>query len=728
MIDKTPLLYQHNLVLTNEPKTTMSKHLIKLGFLFIGLFSIFSAPQTLYSQAIYISPSGDDQSPGSRDKPLATWEGAKKAVRKKLEEKSRPREIHVVFQEGIYFMDEPVSFGSLDSHKDTKILYQGEQGKTVEFIGGRKITNLEKVNDELWKANLHDLGDHTWHFEQLYVNSKRAVRARTPNVGEYFNVVKVEENIISQGNGRVAEKATQKVSANPEDLASMTREDMDGALVTFYHKWDNTRKYLESFDPSTSSFQISGSGMQPWNVIDHDSRFFIDNIRLGLDSPGEWFLEKNGTLYYIPREGERIEETDMYAPVIEQFILIQGEGLEDKLIENISFENLSFKVAGYTTPPQGNEAAQAAAPIENVVMVDYAQNITFKNCEFAHTGLGGIWFREASSYNSVEQCYFHDLGAGGIKIGALNVAAKAEDIDLISNNNIIDNNIIRTAGLVFPCAVGIAIFHSSDNQITHNEIADLRYTGISVGWIWGYSHSHAKRNIIKYNHIHHLGWGDLSDMGGVYTLGASEGTEVNNNVIHHVYSMTYGGWGLYTDEGSTGILMENNLVYACKSAGFHQHYGKDNIIRNNIFAYNILSQLQATRVEEHTSFSFTNNIVLFNTGSLTSSNWDKIKLRSNHNIYWDERGSPVEFGSYSFLEWQKKGNDTHSRIMNPEFKNPREFDFRFKRKRNIRKAGFKIFDPSEAGVYGEKEWVQKARFDPELSRLFDEIVLDNESE
>ncbi len=702
----------------------MASSLLKIRV--FGLFLLFIAPQYLFAQNIFVSPTGDDRNPGTQERPLASWNGAKASVKKLLEENKPRKEIRVLFQEGTYFMDEPVQFNYTDSHKETKIIYQGESGKTVEFIGGRKITNLEKVNERLWKANLQDLGYQNWHFEQLYVNGKRAIRARTPNIGEYFDVVKVNEKIITKGTGRTADKAIQTVMAAPQQLASIKDKSMDGALLTFYHKWDNTRKYVENFDPAASSFQISGRGMRPWNVIDHNSRFFIDNIKAGLDAPGEWYLEKDGTLFYIPREGEELEKAVMYAPVIEQFIIIKGEGLGDKAVQNISFESLSFKVAGYTAPPQGNEPAQAAAPIGHVVMADYAQNIAFKNCEIAHTGLGGIWFRASSSNNRVEQCYLHDLGAGGIKIGVLGNSPKKEAVDLISKSNIIDNNIIRTAGLVFPSAVGVAIFHSSDNQVTHNEIADLRYTGISIGWVWGYSFSHAKRNIIKYNHIHHLGWGDLSDMGGIYTLGASEGTEVSNNVIHHVYSMTYGGWGLYTDEGTTGILMENNLVYACKSAGFHQHYGKDNIIRNNIFAYNILSQLQATRVEPHTSFSFMNNIVLFNTGSLTSSNWDKIKLKSNNNIYWDERGDPVQFGSYSFPEWQKKGNDTNSKIMNPEFRNPREFDFRFQRKRKIRRTGFKIFDPSEAGVYGEKDWIQKAQFDPELSRLFDEIVKKNE--
>ena len=381
---------------------------------------------------------------------------------------------------------------------------------------------------------------------------------------------------------------------------------------------------------------------------------------------------------------------------------------------------ISFlRVAGYKTPPDGNEPAQAAAPVDAVITADFADNIDFRNCEIAHTGTYAFWFRRACSNCVVSQCYMHDLGAGGVKIGETQIR---QEMSEITNNITIDNNIIRDGGHVFPCAVGIIIFNASDNKLTHNEIADLRYSGISVGWVWGYAYSPSKRNTIEFNHIHHLGWGELCDMGGVYTLGASEGTTVSNNHIHHVYSFDYGGWGLYTDEGSYGIKMENNLVYVCKNSGFHQHYGKENIIRNNIFAFNIRSQLQATRIEEHRSISFTNNIIYFDKGTLLSSNWHKFNLLTDNNIYWDTRTKDIMFGDMSFTEWKKSGKDLHSIIADPQFVNPAVYDFRLKNKSAVRKINFVPFDYTKAGVYGSEEWKKLAEFDPELERKFDKIV------
>jgi len=677
---------------------------------------------SVYSQKIYISPSGNDSNAGTLNSPYASLTRARDRTREIRKDTPANQPIEVIALQGEYFMLQPLELTIEDSGTSSApLVFSTESGAKAVFSAGVPISGFEKVNDKLWKTFIPQVAYYKWYFEQLYVNNRRATRARTPDQGFYF-IKSVTETIGEQGTGRSPEVAIQKIlldSMDARSFNSFSKQDFEDAVITFYHNWDNTRKHILSYSRKQSAIYIAGEGMKPWNPLNNKTSWFIDNFRQALDAPGEWFLERTGTLYYIPREGETIENTSFIAPLLENFITIQGDEASGKLVENVRFENLDFKVAGYLMPYNGNEAAQAAAPVDAVITLDFARNVSFINCEIANTGTYGFWFRRACSDCKVTGCYIHDLGAGGVKIGETIIDQNEKNI---TKNIVIDNNIIRDGGNVFPCAVGIIIFNASDNKLTHNEIANLRYSGISVGWVWGYAYSPSKRNIIQYNNIHHLGWGELSDMGGVYTLGASEGTIVSNNVIHHIYSFDYGGWGLYTDEGSFGIVLENNLVYACKNSGFHQHYGKENIIRNNIFALNIRAQLQATRIEEHRSITFTNNIIYFDKGNLLANNWHKFNLITDYNCYWDTRSKDIRFADKSFSEWQKSGKDIHSVIADPLFVNPSGFDFHFKNLSVAKKIKFVPFDYSEAGVYGSEGWKKLAEFDPELAKSFDTKV------
>ncbi len=677
-------------------------------------------------QQIYLSPGGDDSNPGTREKPVATLNAARDRVREYRKNAGDNQPSGIIAMAGEYFMFSPLLLTADDSGTpDHPLEIMAEKGSKVIFMGGVELRGIEIVSEKLWKVFVPQVAWYDSYFEQLYVNGKRATRARTPDSGFYI-VKKVAESVLIRGEGALPQLAVQDIQLGKDGaqcLRNFTNEDFRDGEVTFYHKWDNTMKHIAGFDDSTGSIRTIGTGMQPWNQIDSLSRYFIDNIGSGLDAPGEWYLDRTGWLYYVPREGETIETTTFVAPVLKDFITIRGDSLSGKKAANIRFENLSFRFAGYTLPAAGNEAMQAASPVGATITLDFADNIEFLNCEASHTGTYAFWFRRACSNCTVIHSWLHDIGGGGVKIGETLIRP---DTLQITHNIVIDNNIITGCGKVFPSAAGIIIFNAHDNRLTHNEISDLGYTGISAGWVWGYAPSPTKRNVIEFNHIHHIGWGELSDMGGVYTLGASEGTTVSNNVIHHIYSFDYGGWGLYTDEGSYGITEENNLVYECKSSGFHQHYGKENIIRNNIFALNIRSQLQATRIEDHKSLTFENNIIYFNSGTLLSSNWSRFNLVSDYNCYWDTRQGKMDFGK-SFQDWQKSGKDRHSIIADPHFVNPASFDFRFRDLSVAKKIGFIPFDYSRAGVYGDEEWKKLAAFDPARALEFDGIVEKHES-
>lgn len=683
------------------------KRILIVWLLLLPGMVCFSSRRTLYLSAV-----GDDAASGDREHPLASLSAAIRTIRTWPGQDT----VYVSVAPGTYYMTETVAFGPGDTRP---VVFEGEGPEPSSFYGGIPITGWQPTASGVWWARV----PQGIRFEQLYVNGRRAVRARTPNAG-WFEVRSAKETVFERGTGRAPEYAAQTVYCRPEDLVSLrgcSRAALNDVVAMFYHKWDVTRKPLQYACPDSGYLCTVGGGMKSWNPIDGRSRYVLENYREALDEPGEWFLSREGELFYMPRPGEEMDRAEVLAPLLNQLICFRGN--ETARVENKQFRNLTFSGAAYTMPASGNEPSQAAAPIEAAVMADFAGNIVFQDCEISRTGGYALWFRRECHSVRVEHCLMTDLGAGGIKIGDISVYAGRP----VTSGVTVDNCIIQHAGSVFPCGIGVGIFHASDNRVTHNEISDLRYSGVSVGWVWGYGPSEAVRNEVSFNHIHHIGWGELSDMGAVYTLGVSPGTRVTDNVIHDVYAYSYGGWGLYTDEGSTGVLMENNLVYGCKNAGFHQHYGKENTIRNNIFAFGQYAQLQFTRVEPHESFSFTNNIVLGDCGEMTSGNWADAQIDMDRNCYWDLRSDTVRIGGRSFAEWQQV-KDRHSVVADPGFRDPTALDFTFRTRRTIKKIGFRPFDYNRAGVYGSDEWKARAQLSPEIVAAFEAVILQREKE
>jgi inosine-uridine nucleoside N-ribohydrolase len=658
----------------------------------------------------HVSPGGNDRwsgrlarpLDGGGDGPFATLARARDAVRElRRLEPLRTRPVIVLVHDGVFEIESPLRFGPEDSGSAVSpVIYRAAPGARPVLSGGRRIRVWTAAADGVWRAELPEVRSGAWSFSQLFVDGRRRWRPRLPASGYY----RVERQVPPSAEN--AQRGHDGLGYAPGDLRGDWKSLGDVEVVAF-HTWSASRMRIRELDEAQRIVRFTGPtrSIQAWSSFPAGNRYLLDNVHDAFDAPGEWRLDRrSGVLEYRPLPGEAIETAEAVAPRL--VTLLIAAGTADRPVEHLAFEGLVFAHANWTLPPEGSSHSQAEMPLGAAVEAVHARELRFDGVAVVHSGGYGIALGAGCRRVRIEGCELADLGAGGVKIGhggSLGGAPERGNEATQTGHNLVRDCRIAGLGRLHPAAVGVWIGHSAHNAIEHNDISDLYYTGISVGWTWGYAVSLAHHNAIAWNRIHRAGQGVLSDLGGVYTLGVSPGTEVHHNVIHDIESFGYGGWGLYTDEGSSGIRLHSNLVFRTKTGAFHQHYGKENRVENNIFADSREHQLQRTRAEEHLSFSLERNIVVWKTGPLLASNWSDAQFGLERNLYWNSAGQPVTFpGGLDLEAWRaRSGKDRHSLIADPLFVDPERDDYRLRPESPAAKVGFEPFDFTRAGRLSE---------------------------
>jgi hypothetical protein len=206
-------------------------------------------------------------------------------------------------------------------------------------------------------------------------------------------------------------------------------------------------------------------------------------------------------------------------------------------------------------------------------------------------------------------------------------------------------------------------------------------------------------NIVEFNHVHDIGRGMLSDLAGIYTC-STPGTRIRYNLVHDVSRRDYGGWGVYSDEGSHDLRIQKNLVFRCQDGALFAHHNKNITAENNIFAFNQVAQIERGG---RGGFELTcrRNLVYYDKGKAVGDyGGGQCGLgvcKFGPNLYWNASGRPVLFGKKNFTQWRALRQDKNSLIADPLFVDPKKGNFKLRSRSPAVKIGFEPWDYSAVG-------------------------------
>ncbi len=520
-----------------------------------------------------VALDGDDSNPGTEARPFKTLTRARDEVR--TMNKNMGADIVVQLRGGTYEIDKTLRFESRDSgNNDHNVIYRSYRGEKVSVSGGKRIVGWEQTSGGIWKTRT-DVPD----FRQLYVNGIRATRARGGSLPD------------AELYGRDGYKTSDANMANWGN-----QEDIE---LVFDLNWERTICKVQSIAKQGSGAALTMQ--QPYFTVARikDGAHpilptYVENARELLDSPGEWYFDKSAHLvYYMPRPGENMAAAEIVVPVVEK--LVELHGSIDAPVQHIQFEGITFCHASWLQPSRTglvdvqanfvntpeNLIAREGGWVANIhnesakspsnIVLHAAKSIRFERCIFTKFGSAGIDLEYGSQDNVISGSEFHDLSGSAIQVGDVTDHHPRDPREIVKNNRIV-NNYIHDVAVQYIAGVGVFVGYTDGTVIAHNEICNLPYSGISIGWGWGEEDpggggyfqpfyyqepTPSKNNRCEFNHIHHIML-QRFDGGAIYTLGSMPGTIIRGNLIHDNLEEV---GGVYLDEGSAHIEVTGNMVY-----------------------------------------------------------------------------------------------------------------------------------------------------------------------
>jgi hypothetical protein len=722
------------------------------------------------SADFYVATNGNDSwsgtlaapNSGNSDGPFATIGKAQAAVRNLVQSSpSRTSPATVMLRNGTYFVPQALSFTTADSGTPSlRIIWQNYPGETPVIDGGERITEWTNVSGNLWQAALPP---STKFFEALFFNGVRRLRPRMGTsggnaIGPYFRVfssvtdpsgndpncpasqayVCFDRFVYSPGEPVSDTWANLNVPADPDGNPTNDIE------LQVFERWTVPKMRIKTIDTANRIIYLTSSLTQDSHYYGFlpNHRYIIENVKDALTQPGQWFLDRSHTpwtLNYLAKSNEDPNTGVVSIPQSPQVLVASG-------LQFVTFQGITFQHDDWTISQEGYVSQQQEPYVPAAVSCQNCQNVVFDGDNITQTTGVGFEFVTADKHaTSVNDAFqngaLFDIGVIGIRVGHVNMNS---DTDAnVPHNVVIQNNVIEGYSRVIPSGMGIVQGDGHDNLYTHNDIYDGYHAAVSIcvpGCFPGQFNSHSAFNVtVSFNHAWNIMKGTTSDGGCLY-FGTGNpnftpsGNKLVNNKCHDVNDDRLfdtdgnGGHGMYLDEETGLVDVENNLIYRVSSYGMFlskgvTQPGRANSVKNNIFAYTrdgMLGQgtptpwIQGCPNTPVLMLNFSNNIMFFDRkansngtfyvqrGCAYSCGYDYNQYQNwQNNIYWRTDGGfksdpqafhhntvppqdpstdcqnlPQYWSYIPFNQWQGSGNghtfdeDMNSSIKDPGFTNP----------------------------------------------------------